>query len=187
HPALQDLYGATYFDEPFENGISRSTGAYSTHGGRRWSVRNYLKHAPLQMSLPEDLRRRWTYYGLFPNCVIAMTPEVVQFYQEFPLGVSKTLQRGAIYRRPVETREEKLARYLAKRIDRDTGREDVQLTIWSNESMKSKAFDDFHLSDLELGVKSHHDHVRNALPVVRLQEEPRDRPIAEVNRQLTEA
>ena len=74
-----------------------------------------------------------------------------------------------------------------QRIDRDTGREDVQLTIWSNESMKSKAFDDFHLSDLELGVKSHHDHVRNALPVVRLQEEPRDRPIAEVNRQLTEA
>ena len=40
------------------------------------------------------------------------------------------------------------------RIDRETGREDVQLTIWSNESMKSTAFDGFHLSDLELGVKA---------------------------------
>jgi hypothetical protein len=53
--------------------------------------------------------------------------------------------------------------------------------------MKSKAFDDFHLSDLELGVKSHHDHVRSALPVVTLPEEPQGRPIAELNRELTEA
>ena len=75
HPALQDLYGATYYDEPFEGGVSRSTGTYSTHGGRRWSVRHYLKHAPVQTSLPEDLRRRWSYFGLFPNCVIAITPE----------------------------------------------------------------------------------------------------------------
>jgi len=187
HPALQDLYGATYYDEPFEGGVSRSTGTYSTHGGRRWSVRHYLKNAPVQTSLPEDLRRRWSYFGLFPNCVIAVTPEMVQFYQEFPLGVSKTLQRGAVYCRPHESREDRLARYLAKRIDRETGREDIQLTIWSNESMKSKAFDDFHLSDLELGVKSHHDHVRSALPVVTLPEEPQGRSIAELNRQLTEA
>ncbi|MFO1121509.1 MAG: aromatic ring-hydroxylating dioxygenase subunit alpha [Hyphomicrobiales bacterium] len=187
HPALQDLYGASYYDEPFAGGVSRSTGTYSTHGGRRWSVRQYLKHAPEQTALPEDLRRRWSYFGLFPNCVIAVTPESVQFYQEFPLGVSKTLQRGAVYRRRDETREEKLARYLARRIDRDTGREDVQLTIWSNESMKSKAFDDFHLSDLELGVKTHHDHIRQALPVVTLAQEPKDVGLAEANRRLTEA
>ena len=38
--------------------------------------------------------------GLFPNTVIAVTPELVQFYQEFPLGVDRTLIRGAVYRRP---------------------------------------------------------------------------------------
>ena len=66
-----------------------------------------------------------------------MTPEGVQFYQEFPLGVTKTLQRGAIYRGRTRRGRRSCARYLANRIDRDTGREDVQLTIWSNESMKS--------------------------------------------------
>lgn len=187
HPALQDLYGATYYDEPFAGGISRSTGAYSSHGGRRWSVKNYLKHSPEQAWLPPDLRRRWTYFGLFPNCVIAVTPELVQFYQEFPLGVSNTLQRGAVYRRREESREQRLARYLATRIDRETGREDVQLTIWSNESMKSRAFDDFHLSDLEMGVRSHHDHLRAALPVVTRTEAPAEGTMAEVNRAMSAA
>ncbi|MCB1377933.1 MAG: aromatic ring-hydroxylating dioxygenase subunit alpha [Alphaproteobacteria bacterium] len=187
HPALQDLYGATYVDEPYRDSINRATGTYSSHGGRRWSVRHYLKHAPEQTWLPEDLRRRWTYFGLFPNCVIAVTPELVQFYQEFPLAVSNTLQRGAVYRRPEESRAQKLARYLAQRIDRETGREDVQLTIWSDESMKSKAFDDFHLSDLEMGVRSHHDHLRRALPVLGLAREPKDGTIADLNRSLVAA
>lgn len=184
HPALQDLYGATYVDEPFIAGTSRSTGTYSTHGGRRWSVRHYLKIAPRPEWLAEDLQNRWSYFGLFPNAVIAVTPELVQFYQEFPLGASSTRQRFAVYRRPQENRAQRLARYLAARIDRDTGREDVQLTIWSNESMKSQAFDGFHLSDLETGVRSHHDHLRAILPVVRLEREPKGADLAALNRSL---
>ena len=35
--------------------------------------------------------------------------------------------------------------------------------------------------------KRHHDHVRSALPVVTLPEEPQGRSIAELNRRLTEA
>jgi hypothetical protein len=101
--------------------------------------------------------------------------------------VSKTLQRGAIYRRRVESREQRLARYLATRIDRETGREDVQLTIWSNESMKSRAFDNFHLSDLEMGVRSHHDHLRAALPVVTRLEAPAESAVAEDNRAMSAA
>ncbi len=34
HPALQDLYGATYFDEPFVGGVSRSFATYNPHAGR---------------------------------------------------------------------------------------------------------------------------------------------------------
>jgi len=184
HPALQDLYGASYRDEAFVNGVSRSTAVYSPHGGRRWSVRNYLKIAPQQTWLPEHLRKTWSYFGLFPNAVIAVTPESVQFYQEFPLSVSSTLQRGAIYRRPNENREQKLARYLASRIDRETTREDRQLTIWSNESMKSSAFEGFHLSDLEMAVRTHHDHLRRSLPVVTLDVPPREHAIAHTNEQL---
>ena len=89
HPALQDLYGATYFDEPFVKGVSRSFATYNPHAGRRWSVKKYVGIAPEPTHLPENLRKAWVYYGIFPNMVIATTPESVQFYQEFPLSTSR--------------------------------------------------------------------------------------------------
>jgi phenylpropionate dioxygenase-like ring-hydroxylating dioxygenase large terminal subunit len=172
HPALQDLYGSTYFDMPFEDGVSYSAGTYNPHAGRRWSVRNYVKIAPEQNWLPPEMRKLWGYHGLFPNNVIITTPETVQFYQEFPLTLDTSLLRGGIYRRPVESRAERLARYLTLRIDRETSAEDVQLSVWSNESMKSSAFEGFYLSDLERGVRSHHDHLRHVLPVMTLEQAP---------------
>jgi len=181
HPALQDLYGSTYFDEPFVNGLCRSFATYNPHAGRRWSVRNYVRIAPQPDHLPDGLKTAWIYFGLFPNAVIAVTPESVQFYQEFPLAVGKTLLRGGVYRYPNESRQQRLARYLAMRIDRDTQAEDVQLTIWSNESMLSKAFSGFYLSDLEYGVRTHHDHLRRLLPVMTLENPPADADLAALN------
>ena len=184
HPALQDLYGSTYYDEPFVDGLCRSFATYNPHAGRRWSVRNYVKISPENRALPERLRKAWIYFGLFPNAVIAVTPETVQFYQEFPLGVGRTLLRGGIYRYRQEERAHRLARYLALRIDRDTQAEDVQLTVWSNEAMTSNAFAGFYLSDLEYGVRTHHDHLRKVLPVVTLKEAPEEKDMAEANAEL---
>ena len=76
------------------------------------------------------------------------------------------------YRRPDEDRRQRLARYLAGRIDRETQNEDIQLSIWSNEAMKSSAFDGFHLSDLEWGVRRYHDRLRGVLPVLTCAEAP---------------
>lgn len=181
HPALQDLYGSTYYDEPFVNGLSRSFATYNPHAGRRWSVGRYVKVAPENTRLPEHLRKAWIYYGLFPNSVLAVTPETVQFYQEFPLSVGRTLLRGGVYRYPDESREQAAARYLAARIDRDTQAEDVQLTVWSNEAMTSAAFAGFYLSDLEYGVRTHHDHLRKVLPVMTMKEAPAETEMATVN------
>lgn len=184
HPALQDLYGSTYYDEPFVDGLCRSFATYNPHAGRRWSVRHYVNISPENPDLPAPLRKAWVYFGIFPNAVIAVTPETVQFYQEFPLGVGRTLLRGGIYRRREETRAHRLARYLACRIDRDTQAEDVQLTIWSNEAMTSDAFAGFYLSDLEYGVRTHHDHLRKALPVVTLDEAPGETEMAAINARM---
>ena len=181
HPALQDLYGPTYFDEPFVNGVCRSFATYNPHAGRRPSVRAYRKLAPEPGHLPDELKQAWIYYGLFPNAVIAVIPEAVQFYQEFPLSSGETLLRGAIYRYPDESRAQAAARYLALRIDRETMAEDIQLTIWSNESMLSNAFSGFYLSDLEYGVRTHHDHVRAVLPVARLETAPEEKDMAALN------
>ncbi|OJF93297.1 aromatic ring-hydroxylating oxygenase subunit alpha [Pararhizobium antarcticum] len=185
HPALQDLYGSTYYDEPFVNGLCRSFATYNPHAGRRWSVRNYVSIAPEATHLPDPLRKAWIYYGIFANAVIAVTPEIVQFYQEFPLTTGKTMLRGGIYRHREESRAQRAARYLAYRIDRDTQAEDVQLTVWSNESMTSKAFEGFYLSDLEYGVRTHHDHLRGVLPVMSLDKAPEERAMAEVNEQMS--
>jgi len=184
HPALQDLYGQTYYDEPFVNGICRSFATYNPHAGRRWSVRNYVKISQDNPRLPERLKKAWIYYGLFPNAVIAVTPETVQFYQEFPISRSQTMLRGGVYRYRDETREQELARYLQMRIDRDTLAEDVQLTIWSNEAMASKTYSNFYLSDLEYGVRTHHDHLRRVLPVMTLEQAPDEKEVAVVNARM---
>ncbi|MDQ0419877.1 phenylpropionate dioxygenase-like ring-hydroxylating dioxygenase large terminal subunit [Peteryoungia aggregata LMG 23059] len=185
HPALQDLYGSSYFDEPFVDGVCRSFATYNPHAGRRWSVDRYRAIAPEATHLPPDLRSAWIYYGLFPNNVIAVTPETVQFYQEFPVTRGRTQLRGAIYRYPDEGRAQRLARYLSARIDRDTMAEDVQLTIWSNEAMTSRSFAGFYLSDLEYGVRTHHDHLRAVLPVMTLETAPEEERMAEVNARMS--
>ena len=172
HPALQDLYGSTYYDEPFVDGVSRSDGRFTPTKGRRWSVRNYKKFCKPQPFLPEKLCKTWMYWGIFPNAVIAATPETMLFYQEFPTSTNTSVLRSATYRHREEDRQQRAARYLAARIDRETVQEDVQLTIWSNESMASESFEGFYLSDLEYGVRTHHDHLRAVLPIYNLEQAP---------------
>jgi phenylpropionate dioxygenase-like ring-hydroxylating dioxygenase large terminal subunit len=184
HPALQDLYGSDYRDHYLPDGLHYSAGHFGDTPGRRWSVRHYLKLASAEGRLPERLRRVWTYYGLFPNQVFAFTPESIQFYHDLPLDPGRTRLAGRLYRRPDEDRRARLARYLAMRIDRDTSAEDRQLSIWSNESMLSSAFDGFHLSDLEWGLRRHHDALRTLLPIMSLEEPPPEAEIARRNDEL---
>ena len=184
HPALQDLYGTTYSDEPYIDGVSRSEGKFTPSKGRRWAVRNYKKISKPQPHLPQHLHRTWLYYGLFPNAVIAVTPETTLFYQEFPETVSTSVLRSGTYCNPDEDRQQRAARYLASRIDRETVEEDIQLTIWSNEAMASEFFEGFHLSDLEYGVRSHHDHLRAVLPIYSVETRPKEDDIRALNASL---
>lgn len=179
HPALQELYGRDYRDVYLPGGLHASFGVYGDAPGRRWSVRQYLRHSPDQPHLPKHLRRTWAYYGLFPNTVFVLTPEGAQFYHDLPLSVKQTRLTGRSYRHPGESRPQRLARYLAARIDRETSAEDRQLTIWSNESMTSSAFEGFHLSDLEWGLRRHHDQLRALLPVMNQPQNPGEDRLAE--------
>ena len=172
HPALQDLYGFSYHDISYGPGLRASKAHFTPTSGRLWSVRNYVKYSEPQTGMPEERRRLWAYYGLFPNSVFITTPETVQFYQELPLDVNRTVVRGITYKYATESREQRAARYLSSRVDRATYAEDTQLSIWSNESMKSSAFENFHLSDHERFVRAHHDELRAVLPAYSMTEEP---------------
>lgn len=186
HPGLQDLYGLSYSDDAFQEGASRSFATFNPGPGRLWSVRHYKKILPAVEHLPESHRRAWLYIGIFPNAVIGLYPDSLMFYQEFPLSTGETLQRGAIYRHADEDRRMRLARYLSGRIDRYTVAEDIQLTIWSYEAAQSSGFDGVYLSDLELGVKTYHDHLREVLPVLCRDEPPAPRDIRRINREMLE-
>ena len=181
HPGLQDLYGRTYKDFLLDGGLSVSVGYFGDAPGRTWSVRNYNRVAQTPDRLPRHLRRAWSYYGMFPNTVFAFTPEAVQFYHEIPLDLGQTRTTGRLYRHAHEDRAMRAARYLASRIDRATSVEDQQLSVWSNESMKSSAFESFHLSDLEYGVRCHHDRLRSLLPVLTLDHAPAEAAIVQLN------
>jgi carnitine monooxygenase subunit len=50
--------------------------------------------------------------------------------------------------------------------------------------MKSSAFEGFHLSDLEYGVRNHHDGLRSVMPVMTLADAPAEAEIARVNDEL---
>ena len=184
HPALQDLYGFNYKDYSYGPGLSVAKGVFTPNSGRRWSVRNYTRMTQPIAGLPEDRHHLWSYFGLFPNSVFFLGPEAVYFYQEIPTRVNHSVVRFSVYRYPDETRRQKLARYLMARIDRDTFEEDRQLSIWSNESMKSSAFEDFHLSDLEISVRRHHDQLRKVLPVVHLASPPPAAEMAQRNAEM---
>ncbi len=172
HPALHDLYGQNYVDEPYIDGISRSQGQFNEGEGRLWSVRHYRRILPDASWLPENHRRSWIYVSLFPNFVLGLYPDSAIFYQEIPVSATCTVQRGAVFRHPEESRELRLARYLSGRIDRDAVEEDRMLTVWSCEAVKSSAYDGIILSDLEYRLRSFHDHLRKLVPVMALDEEP---------------
>jgi len=181
HPGLQELYGSNYFDEPLNKGTSRSFGQFSDHPGRSWSVRNYKKILPVMENLTPDSQKAWLYLGIFPNVVIGFYPTSVIFYQEYPISARRTVQRGATYRYAEETREMRLSRYLAERIDRDTQDEDTQLIEWSCEATESSAYDGIILSDREYNVRCYHDAFRAAVPVMCLPQEPEPNTMAKIN------
>ena len=181
HPGLHQLYGDGYFDEPYANGTSRSVGTFNEAYGHRWSVRKYREILPDADNLTLHQRRQWIYFGMFPNFVLGLYPDSVIYYQEVPQSAEQTVQRGMCYRRAKESREMKAARYLSGRIDRDTAEEDQMLMVWSCEATKSSAYDGVIFSDLEYGVKTYHDHLRQLLPVMVQPVPPEPGQMAQVN------
>ncbi len=163
HPALHDLYGDSYVDEGWIGGACRSEGIFNEAPGRLWSVRNYRKVVDAAPVGAEE-KRRWVYIGLFPNTVIGLYPDSVNWYRELPLSAGRTRQEGRMYRFADESRELRIARYLAGRIDKLTAEEDHNLCIWAYEATKSPGFEGVILSDLEHGLKSFHDRLRACIP-----------------------
>ena len=182
HPSLNDLYGKNYYDEPFVNGVSRAIAPFNEGSGKLWSVIHYKKMIDQFASPHNELPRAWLYIGVFPNYVLGFYPDSVIFYQEIPFSAKETAIRGSTYKRKDENRTMRLARYLSERIDATAIVEDWHLSIMWNEGMKSCAYEGIILSDLEYGVRTHHDALRGILPVMTQEIEPPRGTVADSNK-----
>ena len=66
------------------------------------------------------------------------------------------------------------------------GDEDVQLINWAAEGMRSSVFDEVLLSDLELGICSFQNQLRELIPVVSLDQAPEGGNLKQVNQHLVD-
>ena len=184
HPGLRRLFGDSY-EEDFE--IGEGTQAYSVLRDREssvWSERAYQRLLPEVPHLPEDLRRAWVYYGLFPSAVVQACPDVADCYQVVPTGPESCQIQTFRVGLPDSRREMRVARYLSERIIRSVVDEDLALCRFTNEGVKSGRYAGGYLSKLESGVGIFRDELRELIPVARLWDRPARGRVATVNAQL---
>ncbi len=180
HPQLQELYGKHYSDHLIE-GHCVSTARLNDKPGKSWSVRNYQQLLPQFDHLPEENQRLWFYIGIFPNMVLGLYPDSIEYYMTIPVSTQKTILKGASYALPDSRRGMDAVRYLNRRINRITGDEDESFVMRMHEGMKSSAFPEPELSSLESGVREFHHRIQAVLPVTRLKQSPGTDKMVEVN------
>ena len=91
---------------------------------------------------------------------------------------------GACYALPDSREAMQKARALNREINMGIGNEDVQLVKWAAEGMRSSAFDEMILSDLELGICAFQNQLRERIPVLSLDQSPGPGTLEQVNQQL---
>lgn len=180
HPALQQLYGNNYRDDVIDH-VAVSYAYLNEQPGTLWSVRHYQKLLPTFAHLPPEHQRLWLYIGLFPNMVLALYPDSMEFYMTIPVDAKSTRLMGGAYALPDARRAARAAQYLGARINRVTYREDDEFVRRLQYGMTSSAFPQPRLSSIEQGVREFHREIQRALPVATLTNQPRPGTLAQVN------
>lgn len=186
HPELFDLVGASYTDQRLESGLSRAFGSFKDRKPKTETVRKYVETLPESTYLPESHQHQWIYWGVFPGIVITLFPDQVEVYQIYPTGHQKSVMAGVAYALPDSRPEMQAARQLNRDINMFVGDEDVRLVKWAAAGMRSKAFKEVILSDLELGVAAFQNQLRDTIPVTSLPEEPEAGSLRQVNKTMQE-
>jgi phenylpropionate dioxygenase-like ring-hydroxylating dioxygenase large terminal subunit len=134
--------------------------------------------------LPEHMRRRWTYVGLFPNVYFDIYPEWMDFFHVLPLGAGRTLIRARSFGFTDDRREMKAARFFCARLNSRVQFEDEVLTASVQRGLESGAYSQGILSSKEVVLGGFQDWIRERLPVTKLVEKPAPGTMAERNAAL---
>jgi phenylpropionate dioxygenase-like ring-hydroxylating dioxygenase large terminal subunit/AcrR family transcriptional regulator len=172
HQAMRRRIGERSRNEHWASGVSRASIEFRDEPSPVWSERLYQGLLPEVEFLPEDARRCWKYYGLFPRAVVNVTPDLAYYYQYLPLGPGKCRMVGQALTLEDERREMRAARYLNMRITRKMIAEEAEICRGIDAGGRSSSYRGGYLSDLEAGVRVMWDRIRALIPVARSAKAP---------------
>jgi len=139
---------------------------------RNWSARRYAKLLPVNAHLPQDMQRRWSYFGLLPNVFFDVFPDQIDVFQVIPQGPGKLRLRSRAYCLPDDSRGARAIRYLNLRLNRRVQDEDTLLTLSVQGGLRSSAYRRGILSEKEVVVRGFQEWLRERLPVANRDEPP---------------
>jgi len=169
HPGLFRMFTPDYDDQVLlPSGVARGISHLREQPSSRWSERFYQSLVvPTAAGLPEQERRRWSFYSMLPNTGIDIFPEQMDFFQVLPRGPGKCTIRGGSFAHPDSRREMRLLRYLGARINRQVQREDEFLCTRVQRGLGSRSYEPGPLSQLESCMLQFHELLRARIPEVR--------------------
>lgn len=163
HPGLTRLFAGSYRLEA-EAWVDKMEGRITERPSTNRSERLYQSLLPNFAHLPEERRRVWSYYRLWPNIAFDVYPDQVDFMQFVPVSPTETLIREIGYVRTDSRREVRVARHLNWRINRQVNTEDTRLIAGVQAGMSSSSYVSGPLSKAEVCLAAFARRLREALP-----------------------
>ncbi len=151
HPGLFGLMGMKYDRQPDDRSRTIRLSHEMREQPKGWANQIYARQLPDQSHLPEQLKRRWSYFMMYPGLSFDVYPDLIDFFHVLPLAPGRSLLRYAAYGLPAEgDRRMGIVRKLNMRINRQVGAEDTALI----ESVQ-KGLESGHYQTGLLGEKEH--------------------------------
>ncbi|MGI9481152.1 MAG: SRPBCC family protein, partial [Hyphomicrobiales bacterium] len=165
HPGLFGLMTPDYAREPDDaTRTIRLSHEMRDEPRGSWSVTNYGKLLPDLKHLPKELRRRWSYFFMYPAVSLDVYPDVMDFFHVVPIEPGKCRLRVGTYGMAHASRELEASRYLAGRIGWQVHNEDVELIESVQGGLASSAYDTGLLGEKEIATYAFQRWAASDLP-----------------------
>jgi phenylpropionate dioxygenase-like ring-hydroxylating dioxygenase large terminal subunit len=172
HSGLARLFAGSYWLEA-KPWVDKMEGRVTERPSSNRIEHAYQALLPLFDHLPEDRRRLWRYYRLWPNLAFDVYPDQVDFMQFLPVSPTETVIREIAYGRHDARREVRAARYLNWRINRQVNAEDSMLIARVQAGMTSSRYDSGPLSKAEVCLAAFARRFRKAIPATAFERHAR--------------
>ncbi len=173
HKGLAALMEDEYDREGHGSDVARLSHQMRELPKHNWSVEKYHNLLPDIEHLPGNMKRRWTYYGLYPNVYFDFYPDKMDFFQIIPVDANRSVLRGRTYELEDTSRLMTAVRYLNDRINHRVQVEDNFLTESVQHGISSSSYTAGILSDKEVLVKHFGEFIRSKIPEANLRSPPK--------------